>query len=201
MQVTLQQLKGLIYAPNQAAIDGINATLAHYNINTPLRVCHFLAQVLHESGGLKYVKENLNYSANGLLATFPTHFPNISVANQYARQPAKIADRVYADRMGNGNEASGDGWKYCGRGYIQITGKTNYSLFGTNADVDFINHPELIETPDYAAMSAGWFWNSHNLNTYADRDDIIAITRAINGGTNGLSERQAKLAALKKVIF
>jgi len=161
-----------------------------YEINTPLRQRHFLAQVLHESGGFRFVRENLNYSTDGLLKTFPRYFHR-GLAEEYARKPQKIASRVYANRMGNGDEESGDGWLYIGRGLIQITGRINYlmvsqALFG---DARLLGEPTLLEEPQYAVESACYFWQEHSLNTLADKDDIVAVTRRINGGINGLDDR------------
>jgi len=163
-----------------------------YGIDTPLRQRHFFAQLLHESGGFNFVRENLNYSADGLLKTFPRHFPTRQLAEQYARQPERIANRVYADRMGNGNEASGDGWRHIGRGLIQTTGKNNYTatsqaLFGDNR---LLTQPHLLEEPRHAVESACYFWKANNLNALADRNDIEGLTRRINGGLNGLDDRR-----------
>jgi len=163
-----------------------------YGIDTPLRQRHFLAQLLHESGGFRLVCENLNYSADGLLKTFSRYFATRAVAEQYARQPERIANRVYANRMGNGNEASGDGWRFIGRGLIQTTGKNNYratsqALFG---DDRLLEQPEMLEHPRWAVESACYFWKANNLNALADKNDIEAVTRRINGGLNGLADRR-----------
>jgi len=171
-----------------------------YQINNDKRVAMFIAQVGHESGGFAFTAENLNYSAAGLMSVFGKYFPNLQVANAYARQPEKIANRVYANRMGNGDEASGDGWKYRGHGLIQLTGKDNHAAFSAATGVDAVNHPELLEQPPAAAVSAGWFWDTRHLNEFCDAGDIITVTKRINGGTNGLDDRQARynraLAAL-----
>lgn len=180
--------------------NAINDTLTKYNINTPLRTVHFLAQLLHESGNFKFVKENLNYSVKGLLTTFPKYFPNEAVATPYARNQDMIANRVYASRMGNGDEKSGDGSKFRGRGYIQITGRNNYAALSTDLKIDFISKPELLESVQYAALSAGWFWDKYGLNVLADNDDILMVTKKINGGTNGLEDRKLKLQQLKTLI-
>lgn len=177
----------------------LNDTFEKYQINTILRRHHFLAQILHESSMLREVVESLNYSAAGLMKEFPTHFNSQNVVS-YNKQPAKIASRVYALRMGNGDEASGDGWKFKGRGCLQITGKSMYHLCGTAIGIDLDTHPELLESPEYAAESAGWFWSVHSLNALADANNIIGITRKINGGENGLQDREAILAKLKTVI-
>ncbi|TAN62984.1 MAG: glycoside hydrolase family 19 protein [Magnetospirillum sp.] len=165
---------------------------AEWNIDTPLRLAAFLAQIAHESGQLRTVIENLNYSAEALLRVFPRHFDAAGAA-AYARQPERIAARVYANRMGNGDEASGDGWRYRGRGLIQITGHDNYAACGTalGLGLDLIAQPELLEQPAAAARSAAWFWHRHDLNRLADARDIETITRRINGGLTGLDDRRA----------
>lgn len=173
--------------------------LPQYDINTPLRKAHFLAQVAHESGGFKYVVENLNYSAKALYGVFRKYFPTMDAANLYARQPQKIADKVYANRMGNGNETSNDGWNYRGRGLIQLTGKGNYQALSSTTGKNFIATPELVEQPEWALTSACWFWNNRNINKYADADDIHMVTKLINGGTNGLANRQHYLDEFKKL--
>ena len=178
--------------------NAINDTLVKYEINTPLRQAHFLAQLLHESGNLVYVKENLSYSEQGLVKTFKKYFINEAEAKPYSRQQDKIANRVYANRMGNGNEASGDGSKFKGRGYIQITGHDNYSSLSKDTGIDFMSKPELLETTKYAALSAGWFWDKVKLNTFADKDDITTITKKINGGLNGLESRTS---LTKKILL
>lgn len=164
-----------------------------YAINTPLRLAHFLAQAGHESGGFKAVKENLNYSAEGLHKIFPKYFPTLESAQPYARNPEKIANKVYGNRMGNGDEASGDGFKFRGRGYIQLTGKVNYTAFDTAVPEDILANPDLVATK-YPLLSAGWFWGKNNLNALADKGalpgDVTAITKRVNGGTLGLADRQ-----------
>jgi len=177
----------------------LNAVLPQYGINTPLRKAHFLAQVAHESGGFKFVLENLNYSAKALYSVFRKYFPTLAVANEYARQPEKIANKVYANRMGNGNTASGEGWKYRGRGLIQLTGKDNYQALSTTTSQNFIDNPELVSSPEWALASACWFWRSRKINQYADADDIHMVTKRINGGFNGLEDRQHYLDEFKKL--
>ncbi|MFD1557107.1 glycoside hydrolase family 19 protein [Paraburkholderia silviterrae] len=178
--------------PLQAACD-------KYSINTPLRVAAFLAQIGVESARLTAVAENLNYSSEGLLSTFPNYFDEQS-ARQYANKPPMIANRVYASRMGNGDEASGDGWKYRGRGCIQVTGRDAYVLCEMGLELDLLNHPELLEQPANAAMSAGWFWGNSNLSALADAANFQQITWAINGGLNGYSQRLALYGAAKKSL-
>lgn len=167
-----------------------------YQINTALRVSHSISQFMHESGNFKFVKENLNYGVDGLRKTFPKYFPNDLVAKEYERQPEKIANRVYANRMGNGDEKSGDGWKFSGKGYIQLTGRANVILFGKSIGEDLTKNPDLIATPKYASLSACWFFSSNGLNAIADKgatDDVVKeITKKINGGVNGLQDRQVK---------
>jgi len=159
-----------------------------YGINTHLRMCHFLTQISHESG-LKPISENLNYSSERLRQIFPKYFISKADADRYARQPERIANRVYANRMGNGNEASGDGWKYRGRGFIQITGKSNYLMLSKDTRIDFITNPDLLLQEANSMISALWFWNKNNLNALADKNDVNAITKRINGGFNGLEHR------------
>lgn len=162
-----------------------------FNINTPLRLAHFLAQCAHESGGFKAREENLNYSAEGLKENFSKYFPG-NLADSYARQPEKIASHVYALRMGNGDEASKEGYKYRGRGYIQLTGKENYRKFDQSVDDDILNNPDLVAAK-YPLLSAAWFWANNLLNPLADQgasdDVVIQITKKVNGGLNGLDER------------
>jgi putative chitinase len=157
-----------------------------FEINTPQRLAAFIAQVGHESGNLRFVKENLNYSAQGLRKIFPKYFPNDQLAMQYQRNPEAIANRVYANRMGNGPEDSGDGWRYRGRGLIQLTGHDNYHKCMADLEVD---DPEYFETPEGAVYSACWFWNTRNLNAVADTGDIKKMTKLINGGFIGLEDR------------
>jgi putative chitinase len=183
----------------QLFIPSITTILPKFGIDTPLRKAHFLAQVAHESGGLQFIQENLNYSAQGLRSVFGKYFPTIEIANTYARKPEKIANRVYADRMGNGNEASGDGWKFRGRGLIQLTGKDNYQKFGQDNGIDCVKNPDLLLQPEWALTSACWFWKKKNLNEFADKDDLIMVTKRINGGTHGLNDRQQYLNSFKSI--
>lgn len=168
-------------------------------INTALRLAHFLAQLEHESN-LKPIEENLNYNAQGLKKIFNEYFPNDTLANFYARKPEKIANRVYADRMGNGNEASGDGWKYRGRGFIQITGHNNYEALAQDTGIDYLNNPELLLNEADSMISAIWFWKKNNLNHYADQDNVKEITKRINGGYNGLKHRIELLEKYKQLF-
>jgi putative chitinase len=177
-------------------VEALNETCEEFAIDTPFRIAGFLSNVAHESAGFKFVKENLNYSAASLMRVWPSRFPNLEVAQRYAMQPEKIANRAYADRMGNGDEASGDGAKFLGRGLIQLTGKNNYVAYSLACDNEALQHPEIVEQPKYAAESAGWFWNVNRLNTLADAQDVGGMCRRINGGYNGLDDRQMKYAKL-----
>lgn len=177
-------------------VDGLNASAM---LNTIPRMAGFLAQAAHESGQFRQVRENLNYSAEGLLRTFGKYFTP-ELAAQYARKPEKIGSRVYANRMGNGPEITGEGFKYRGRGFFQITGKENYTVCGASMGVDLLTTPEVLERTKPALASALWFWNSRNLNRYADANDIRGMTKAINGGYNGLDERTHYYLVAKKVL-
>lgn len=167
-------------------------------IESPNRIAGFLAQTSHESGKYKFLVENLNYSDKGLLKTFPKYF-NESNVMEYARKPEAIANRVYANRMGNGDEASGDGWKYCGRGLIQLTGKNNYQAFADSEQMDIEELPNYLITYVGAIRSALWFWNKNNLNTTADAGDLVMMTKKINGGTHGLAERTAEYKRILEI--
>jgi len=185
----LANLKGHI---PDAVIAMIPDTAAKFGINTPLRLAHFLAQCGHESGGFRATQENLNYSAKGLMGIFKKYFPNEALANAYARQPAKIAAKVYGNRMGNGNEASGEGYKFRGRGYIQLTGKENYTTFGKSIGEDMTANPDKVAGP-YALLSAAWFFSKNGLHRMADEGSsdavVTKITKRVNGGTIGLPDR------------
>jgi putative chitinase len=169
----------------------LQETFEKYQINTPKRQACFIGQCMHESGGFKFLRENLNYSAKALMATWPSRFPDMDMAEKYERQPAKIANKVYSGRMGNTED--GDGAKYIGRGLIQLTGKDNYRAFGEAIGEDLVANPELVEQPRYAALSAGWFWNKRGLNALADAMDITTLTVRINGGKIGIDDRIAKI--------
>lgn len=179
-------------------LQDLNGALHEHDIETPLRKAHFLAQVLHESGLMRFVMENMNYSANALLKVFPKYF-SPEQARTYARKPKMIGSRVYGGRMGNGDEASGDGYRYRGRGFIQLTGKNNYRKFSGWVGEDVVAQPDLVATK-YAVHSAVYFWVSNDLNALADIDDIKKITRRVNGGYNGLSDRMALLERAKKLL-
>ena len=171
--------------------EALDQLLDDYEINTPLRVAHFIAQCAHESGNFVFIKENLNYKAVSLRKTFPKYFTTDALAAEYANKPERIANRVYANRMGNGDEASGDGYKYCGRGLIQLTGRDNYTFFAGSLDISVEEAAEYLATFEGAAQSACFFWEQNNLNKFADANDVKGLTRAINGGYIGLEDRQS----------
>jgi putative chitinase len=185
----LNKLKG--HVPDKV-IDQIPGIQEKFGLTTGLRLAHFLAQAGHESGGFRVVNENLNYSAKGLQGIFKKYFPSEAVALDYAKKPQKIANRVYGGRMGNGNEASGDGFKFRGRGYIQLTGRDNYTAFGKSIDKPIEETPDLVAT-EYALASAAWFWSKNGLNKIADTGAtdaaVTMITKRVNGGTIGLADR------------
>lgn len=178
-----------------------NSLIEDFDSISIYRQAAFLAQTGHESGSFTAVKENLNYSAAGLLKTFKKYFPSYELALLYERQPEKIANRVYANRMGNGIEASGDGWKYRGRGLIQLTGKNNYIACSNDLEIDLVNNPSWLETEEGAVKSALWYWNKHSLNAYADVEDIKGMTKVINGGYNGLADRIEKYNKAKDLLM
>ena len=171
--------------------------LSNYQVNTPSRLAHFMAQIAHESN-LKPVAENLNYSENGLRKTFRKYFTDLE-AVQFQKKPAAIANRVYANRMGNGPEESGDGFKYRGRGFLQVTGKDNYTVLSRDTGIDYVSNPDLLLNEADAMVSALWYWNRNNLNALADKNNIRAITKKINGGYNGLSHRVALFKKYSKL--
>lgn len=196
MNLTIEQLEQLIPG-NLYVTEWFNALsllLPQYDINTPQRVAAFISQCAHESANFTVLKENLNYRWQTLRKVFPKYFPHDAVAQQYASLPNKqeaIANHVYANRMGNGDEASGDGWRYCGRGLIQLTGKDNYSWFAASIDSTPEEVSEYLQTFEGAVQSACWFWETNNLNRFADVEDIEGLTKAINGGLNGITDRIA----------
>jgi putative chitinase len=172
-------------------IEPLNTVAEYYDMNVnPTRLAGFLAQTAHESGGFTAIKENLNYSAKGLRGTFGKYFPNDEIANQYAKKPERIANRVYANRMSNGDEASGDGYRFCGRGLIQLTGRANYTKFAQDLSMSLEDTIAYLETPNGATASAGWFWDNNKLNQYCDSGDFVTLTKRINGGTIGLEDRK-----------
>jgi putative chitinase len=164
-------------------------TFEKYEINTPRRQAAFIGQCGHESASFKVLRENLNYSAKGLTATWPSRFPNIEQAMEFERKPERIANKVYGGRADLGNTEDGDGWRFSGKGLIQLTGRNNFKTCGDALGVDLVANPELLIEPEYAALSAGWFWNKRGLNALADNEDWNTITKRINGGTHGLQDR------------
>ena len=188
---TKEQLSSVI--GNNPNLDGwheaLSNVLPEYEIDSPQRVAAFIAQCTHESGGFKRLKENLNYKAESLRRVFPKYFPTDELAQEYAHKQEQIANRVYGGRMGNGDESSGDGFRYCGRGLIQLTGRNNYTKFSESIGIAVEEVPALLETFEGAVKSACWFWKTNNLNQYADAGDILTMTKRINGGTIGLEDR------------
>lgn len=201
--LTLEQLQKIIPMAKAENIKKylapLNSEMPHFGIVTPLRAAHFIAQVAHESGSFQFSVENLNYNARALRTIFGKYFPTDEIAEAYARKPEKIANRVYANRMGNGNEASGDGWKYRGRGLIQLTGHENYKKCGQSIGLDLETNPDQVALdPVVSIKVVGWFWKTNNLNQYADANDIKGITKRINGGLIGIEDRTEFLERAKK---
>lgn len=172
----------------------------YHELNTNNRIAAFMAQCAHESNNFTILRENLNYSAEGLKRTWPSRFKSIGFAQQYARQPEKIANYVYANRLGNGPESSGDGWAHSGKGVIQLTGKDNYIKFGERYNIPLEEVGPYLLTPEGALESAFYYWDINNLNRYADREDMIGLTKAINGGTIGLDDRIKRYLINKKLL-
>jgi len=201
MQITKEQLSQLI--PKNPYIDqwfeALSVLLPDYEINTPNRIAAFIAQCAHESASFTALHENLNYRSETLSKVWPKKFP-ASIAEQYAHKPEAIANRAYASRMGNGDEASGDGWRYCGRGLIQLTGKDNYTAFADSIGITPEEVSDYVQTFEGAAQSACWFWESNNLNQYADSGDIETMTKRINGGTLGLEDRKKHYEHAKHIL-
>jgi putative chitinase len=203
--ITAEQIKEVCPNAKDEIVDAIANNLdllsEYYEINTPLRLAHFLAQCGHESGGFRLMKENLNYSADGLNKIFPKYFKNAGRdANAYSRKPEMIANVVYANRMGNGTPESGDGWKFCGRGLIQLTGRNNYESLAETLEMSLDEAVEYLETPGGAIESAAWFWANNGLNEIADTDDITRATKKVNGGTIGLEDRKHHLEEFKEIM-
>ena len=197
MAVTAEQLKRLHIGAEW--VDALNETFERFNINSPRQQAAFIGQCGHECGHFKILEENLNYRAETLMKLWPKRFPTLEVANQYAKNPKKIANMVYASRMGNRDESSGDGYRFRGRGCIQLTGHANYFHAGKALGVDFVMQPDLVATPKYAALTAGWFWSTHGCNEAAETGAPVVdakmtwgqLTKKINGGTIGLQDRIA----------
>jgi putative chitinase len=203
MKVTLDQLWNFYEDTDDFVlakfVDPINKVIEEFEINTPNRLAMFLAQIGHESGGLTKLHENLNYKAARLTQIFPKYFRDVD-PNEYANNPEKIANRVYCNRMGNGDERSGDGYRFRGRGAVQLTGRSNYEACGEDLEVDLVANPDYLETPEGAIRSAAWFWDQHDLNDWADKKDVTTVTKKINGGTIGLEERKELFEEALKVF-
>jgi putative chitinase len=201
MEITQQQLSAML--PGNPYIEhwceALNKILPDYEINTPARIASFIAQTAHESGGYTALHENLNYQAASLCRVWPSHF-NAGNADQYAHNPERIANRAYSGRMGNGDEASGDGWRFCGRGLIQLTGKSNYQAFADSVQMSIDDVPAYLQTFEGAIQSACFFWENTNLNAVADTGDIEHMTKIINGGTLGLEDRSNRYLQAMQVL-
>ena len=180
-------------------VDALNEAMYEFEINTPLRCAMFLAQCAHESGMFSAVSENLNYKAETLTKIFPKYFRDVD-PNDYAKQPEKIANRVYANRMGNGDSDSGDGFRFRGRGLIQLTGKNNYTACGEALGMDLVENSDYLATPEGAARSAAWFFQQNGCNEVADTDDVVRCTKIINGGTIGMEDRLMKYEKCLKMF-
>ena len=185
--VSTEQLAKLGIGPQW--VDALNATFNRFGINTPKQQAAFIGQCGHECGNFRILEENLNYKAATLMKLWAKRFPSLEIANQYAGNPKKIANMVYASRMGNRDEQSGDGYRFRGRGCIQLTGSANYFHAGQALGIDFMSDPDQVATPKFAALTAGWFWSTHNCNALAEAADWTGLTKKINGGTIGLDER------------
>jgi len=197
--VSPEQLKKLHIDP--VWVDALNETFDRFNIVTPAQQASFIGQAAHESGNFKMLVENLNYRAETLMKVWPKRFPTLEFAKQYERDPKKIANSVYANRMGNRDEASGDGFRFRGRGLFQLTGHSNYFHAGQALGEDFVMNPDLVSTPMYAALTAGFFWQTHKLNQYADARDYVTMTVKINGAKIGLADRQKHIAHALEVLI
>jgi putative chitinase len=196
--VTSEKLK-LLHIGEQW-VDALNETFQRFGIVTPAQQASFIGQCGHECGNFKVLEENLNYRAETLMKLWPKRF-DAAKAQACQRNPRLIANIVYSSRMGNRDEASGDGYRFRGRGCIQLTGHANYYHAGMACGEDFVMNPDLVATPRYAAMTAGWFWNTHKLNQYADARDYVTMTKKINGGTIGLADRQKHIAHALEVLI
>jgi len=197
--VNADQLKRLHIGPEW--VDALNETFGRFNISTKRQQAAFIGQCGHECGNFKVLQENLNYRAATLMKLWPKRFPTLEVANQYAGNQKAIANKVYCDRMGNRDEATGDGYRFRGRGLFQLTGHSNYFHAGKALGEDFVMNPDLVATPMFAALTAGFFWNTHKLNQYADARDYVTMTKKINGGTIGLADRQKHIAHALEVLI
>ena len=185
---------------DQKWLEPLNAAFAKYDISTPVRQAFFVGQCAHESNNFTRLEEGLNYSASRLMAVWPSRFPTLEAAAPYANNPEKLANKVYGGRADLGNKEDGDGFKFHGRGCIQLTGRDLYERCGEAIGADLINQPQLLVEPHYAAMSAAWFWNKKGLNALADSKDYDTMTKRINGGFFGLDDRKAKIAKAISVL-
>ena len=202
--VTSENLAQVISPSNLAYalpyIPLFDSVLPRFGIDTPLRKVHFLAQIAHESNGFRAKVESLYYSsAERLCKIFPKYFPTLESASTYVGQPERTANKIYANRMENGDETSGDGWRFRGRGLIQLTGRYNYTALTKAVGQDFVNNPDLVASPEWALSSACWYWQNRNINKYADADDIEMVTLRVNGGKIGIDERRHYLEGFKKL--
>ena len=196
--VNKEQLKELHIG--EQWVDALNETFVRFDIMNPLRKAAFIGQASHESGNFKMLEEDLRYRAETLMRVWPKRFPTLEFAKQYEKNPKKIANSVYANRMGNRDEASGDGHRFRGRGLFQLTGHSNYFHAGKALGEDFVMNPDLVATPMYAALTAGFFWDTHKLNQYADSQDYKTMTKKINGGFIGLADREKHIAHALSVL-
>ena len=196
--VNAEQLQAMHIDPKW--VEPLNETFERFNITSPRQQAAFIAQCGHECANFKILEENLNYKAATLMKLWPKRFPTIEIANEYAMKPQRIANKVYASRMGNRDEASGDGFRFRGRGCIQLTGHSGYYHAGQALGVDFVMNPDLVSTPKYAVLTAGWFWSTHGCNQLADAADWSGLTKRINGGTIGLNERISHTVQAMAVI-
>lgn len=196
--VTAEQLSKLHIGPEW--VDALNETFSKFNITTVRQQAAFIGQCGHECGNFRILEENLNYRAATLMKLWPKRFPTLEIANAYGGNPKKIANMVYSSRMGNRDESSGDGYRFRGRGCIQLTGHANYFHAGKALGVDFVMEPQLVSTPKYAILSAGWYWDTHKLNDVAARADWVALTKKINGGTIGLEDRVMHTEQALKIL-
>jgi putative chitinase len=185
--VSVEQLRKLGIGPQW--VDALNETFNRFHIDTPRQQAAFIGQCGHECGNFRILEENLNYKAATLMKLWAKRFPSLEIASQYAGNPKKIANMVYASRMGNRDEQSGDGYRFRGRGCIQLTGSANYFHAGQALGIDFMSDPDQVATPKFAALTAGWFWSTHNCNALAEAADWTGLTKKINGGTIGLDDR------------
>ena len=181
-------------------VEPLNETFERFGISTPKQQAAFIGQCSHECGNFTKLEEGLSYAADRLMKIWPRRFPNMEIAQRYARNPKALANNVYANRMGNRDEASGDGYRFRGRGCIQTTGHSAYFHAGQALGVDFVMQPDLVAMPKYAALTAGFFWDTHKLNAFADSQDYVTMTKRINGGTIGLDDRKAHIAHALAVL-